>query len=202
MKKEACLIVLTLLLLMTGAARLWAEEPLPPKLQTLTDEAYRAYSARETEDYFEAVQKVKEATEFSPYQETYYRACAYEAIYMFEYVDRQKGVQLAHDIYHQAKANKSDIAMYFATFALGTIREQSGNYGLAEKSYLQALKLKEKYLPEESAAPCYLGLCETALHRKDYEEVKEYARKALDEPGIIPMNQITAWSYKCLARYN
>ena len=74
--------------------------------------------------------------------------------------------------------------------------------GLAEKSFLQALKLKEKYLPEESAAPCYLGLCEVALHRKDYEEVKEYARLALDEPGIIPMNQITAWSYKCLARYN
>ena len=41
-----------------------------------------------------------------------------------------------------------------------------------------------------------------ALHRKDYDEVKEYARKALDEPGIIPMNKITAWSYKCLARYN
>ena len=74
--------------------------------------------------------------------------------------------------------------------------------GLAEKSFLQALKLKEKYLTDESAAPCYLGLCETALHRKDYEEVKEYARKALDEPGIIPINQITAWSYKCLARYN
>ena len=63
-------------------------------------------------------------------------------------------------------------------------------------------KLKEKYLKEESAAPCYLGLCETALHRKDYEEVRENARKALEEPGIIPMNQITAWSYKCLAFYN
>ena len=107
---------------------------------------------------------------------------------MFEYVDRQKGVQLAHDIYHHAKTNNSNVGMYFATFTLGTIREQSGNMGLAEKSFQQALKLKEKYLPEESAAPCYLGLCETALHRKDYEEVKEYARKALDEPGIIPMN--------------
>ena len=74
--------------------------------------------------------------------------------------------------------------------------------GLAEKSFLQALKMKAEYLPQESAAPCYLGLCETALHRKDYEQVKEYARKALEEPGIIPMNQITAWSYKCLARYN
>lgn len=116
---------------------------------------------------------------------------------MFEYVDRQKGVQLAHNIYHHAKANNSNVGMYFATFALGTIREQSGNMGLAEKSFLQALKLKEEYLPEESAAPCYLGLCETALHRKDYEEVKEFARKALEEPGIIPMNKITAWSYLC-----
>ena len=191
-----------LLLLTAGFSSARAEEKLPAKLQKLTDEAYRSYSARETDSYFEAVKKVKDATEFSQYQETYYRACSYEAIYMFEYVDRKKGVQLAHDIYHHAKSNNSNIGMYFATFSLGTIREQSGNMGLAEKSILQALKLKEKYLPEESAAPCYLGLCEVALHRKDYEEVKEYARRALDEPGIIPMNQITAWSYKCLARYN
>ena len=202
MKKVLCHFFLTLLLLTTGAVSLWAEEQLPSKLQKLTDEAYRCYSARDTDNFFEAVKRVKDATEFSDYQETYYRACSYEAIYMFEYVDRKKGVELAHAIYHHAKDDNSNVGMYFATFALGTIREQSGNMGLAEKSFLQALKLKEKYLTEESAAPCYLGLCETALHRKDYEAVKEYARKALDEPGIIPMNQITAWSYKCLARYN
>ena len=185
-----------------GWSTVRAEEVLPLRLQELTDDAYRYYSSRETDDFFEAVNRVKDATEFSQYQETYYRACSYEAIYMFEYVDRTKGVQQAHDIYHHARSNKSNVGMYFATFSLGTIREQSGNMGLAEKSFLQALKLKEKYLPEESAAPCYLGLCEVALHRKDYEEVKVYASRALDEPGIIPMNQITAWSYKCLARYN
>ena len=201
MKRVAYFLFL-MLLLMTGDSRVWAEEKLPPKLQKLTDEAYHYYSSRETDHFFEAVKKVKDATEFSDYQETYYRACSYEAIYMFEYVDRKQGVELAHAIYHHAKGNDSNVGMYFATFTLGTIREQSGNMGLAEKSFLQALKLKEKYLSEESAAPCYLGLCETALHRKDYEEVKEFARKALDEPGIIPMNQITAWSYKCLARYN
>lgn len=43
---------------------------------------------------------------------------------MFEYVDRQKGVQLAHDIYHHAKTNNSNVGMYFATFTLGTIRKQ------------------------------------------------------------------------------
>ena len=202
MRKVLCLICLIFLLQMAGVMRVWAEEQLPDRLQKLADEAYRCYSARETENYFDAVKKVKDATEFSSYQETYYRACSYEAIYMFEYVNRTKGVEMAHAIYHHAKENNSNVGMYFATFTLGTIREQSGNMGLAEKSFLQALKLKEKYLKEESAAPCYLGLCETALHRKDYEEVRENARKALEEPGIIPMNQITAWSYKCLAFYN
>ena len=202
MPRLTYLICLVFLALTTGVSSVRAEEKLPPKLQKLTDEAYRCYSSRETDNFFDAVKQIKAATEFSGYQETYYRACSYEAIYMFEYVDRTQGVQLAHDIYHHAKTNNSNVGMYFATFSLGTIREQSGNMGLAEKSFLQALKLKEKYLPEESAAPCYLGLCEVALHRKDYEEVKEYARLALDEPGIIPMNQITAWSYKCLARYN
>ncbi len=202
MKKVARLFLVLILLLATGFVRVSAEETLPPRLQKLADEAYHYYSSRGTDNFFEAVQKVKDATEFSEYQETYYRACAYEAIYMFEYVDRQKGVALSHAIYHHAKEDKSNVGMYFATFTLGTIREQSGNYGLAEKSFLQALELKKKYLPDESAAPCYLGLCEVALHRKDYEAVKEYARLALDEPKAIPMNQITAWSYKCLARYN
>ena len=202
MKKKVSLLFLMLLLLTTGATRVWAEEQLPPRLQTLADEAYHYYSSRGTDNFFEAIDNLKEATEFSQYQETYYRACTYEAIYMFEYVDRKKGVEMSHAIYNHAKENKSNVGMYFATFALGTIREQSGNYGLAEKSFLQALELKKEYLPDESAAPCYLGLCEVALHRKAYEEVKEYARKALDEPGILPMNKITAWSYKCLARYN
>ena len=202
MKRVAYLILLMFLLLTTGTTRLQAEEKLPEKLQQLADEAYRHYSSRETDQFFEDIQQLKASTEFSDYQETYYRACSYEAIYMFEYVDRQKGVKLSHNIYHHAKENNSNVGMYFATFTLGTIREQSGNKGLAEKSFLQALNLKEQYLPEETAAPCYLGLCEVALQRKDYEEVKEYARKALEEPGVIPMNKITAWSYKCLARYN
>ena len=202
MRKAVFFISLVCLLLTAGAMRVSAKEQLPQKLQKLTEEVYRHYSARETDLFFESVKLLKDATEFSDFQETFYRACSYEAIYMFEYIDRKKGVEMSHAIYHHAKEKNSDIGMYFATFTLGTIREQSGNKGLAEKSFLQALKLKEKCLPNESAAPCYLGLCEVALHRKDYEEVKEYARKALEEPGIIPMNKITAWSYKCLARYN
>ena len=69
--------MLTFILLGISSIRLRAEEKLPAKLQQLTDEAYRAYSARETDNYFETVKKVKDATEFSQYQETYYRACSF-----------------------------------------------------------------------------------------------------------------------------
>ena len=60
---------------------------------------------------------------------------------MFEYVDRKKGVQMAHDIYHHAKTNNSNVGMYFATFALGTIREQSGNMGLAKERIESELRI-------------------------------------------------------------
>ena len=202
MKRTEYMKGFLLLSLLIGVTSVWAEETLPPKLQKLTDEAYHFYSSRKTDMYFQTVKKVKDATEFSDYQETYYRACSYEAIYMFEFVDRKKGVALAHAIFHQAKENQSNVGMYFATFTLGSIREMSGNNDMAEKSFRQALELKEKCLPDESAAPCYLGLCEIALRKKDYEKVRVNARKALDEPKVIPMNQITAWSYKCLVRYN
>ena len=190
------------LLFVATSTYVWAEEALPSKLQELADEVFHHYSARETDKFFEDVGRLKDATEFSGYQETYYRASSYEAIYMFEYVDRVKGVTLSHQIYHHAKDNDSNIGLYFATFTLGSIREMSGNNDMAEKSFRQALELKEKYLPDESAAPCYLGLCEIALRKKEYNEVQFYARKALNEPKVIPMNQITAWSYKCLVRYN
>ena len=58
MKRVACLVFLTLLLSLTGVTSVRAEEPLPPKLQQLTEEAYRHYSARETDNYFEAIEKV------------------------------------------------------------------------------------------------------------------------------------------------
>jgi len=202
MKRTIRCLLTTFLLLAAVATGGRAEDVLPAQLQQLNNETYQYYSSRQTDKFFESVDRLKMSTQFSPYQETYYRACTYEAIYMFEYVDRKKGVEMAHAIYHHAEENSSNIGMYFATFTLGSIRQLSGNNDMAEKSFQQALELRKKYQPGESAAPCYLGLCEIALRQKDYEKVQTCARKALDEPKVIPMNQITAWSYKCLVRYN
>jgi len=202
MKMISRILCSLFLLLTLGNTPARAAEVLPPKLQKLTDEAFRYYSSRETGKYFDIVARVKAATEFTDYKETYYRACSYEAIYTFEYVHRGEGVKEAHDLYNHAKKHNSKVGMYFATYTLGYIREASGNIDMAENSFRQALELKEKYLTDESAAPCYLGLCATSLRKKDYDAVQRYARMVLDEPRVIPMNRITAWSYKCLVRYN
>ena len=140
MKKVAFLMLLTLVLLPFGEACARSDSQPSPEIRQLADQAFRLYSARETDRFLATVKKIKKATESTKYEETYYRICSYEAIYMFEYIDRQQGVQLAHDIYHNAKTHNSNVGMYFATFSLGTIREQSGNKGLAEKSFRQALE--------------------------------------------------------------
>ena len=104
MSKVAKAVCLMILALTVGLVNVSAEESLPPKLQQLTDEAYRCYSARETDSYFEVVKKVKDATEFSQYQETYYRACSYEAISdihgkaLFVYTD---GINEAENIHKE-----------------------------------------------------------------------------------------------------
>ena len=59
MKKIVCHIVLSLLLFMAGATTAWAEEKLPPKLQKLTEDAYRYYSVRDSDNFFEAIQRIK-----------------------------------------------------------------------------------------------------------------------------------------------
>ena len=54
MQRLTYMICLVFLALTTGLSNVGAEEALPLKLQKLTDEAYRYYSARETDKYFEA----------------------------------------------------------------------------------------------------------------------------------------------------
>ena len=76
MPKTTKILSIIVLLLTMGWPAVRAEEVLPLRLQELTDDAYRYYSSRETDDFFEAVNRVKDATEFSQYQETYYRACS------------------------------------------------------------------------------------------------------------------------------
>lgn len=61
--------MLTLLLTAVSASPRNAKQP-SPEVQQLADQAFRYYSDRQTDKYFDAVSKVKKATENSD-EETY-----------------------------------------------------------------------------------------------------------------------------------
>ena len=67
MPRLTYLICLVFLALTTGVSSVRAEEKLPPNLQKLTDEDYRCYSSRETDNFFVALKQIKAVTEFSGY---------------------------------------------------------------------------------------------------------------------------------------
>ena len=54
MPKTTKILSMIILLLTMGWSTVRAEEVLPLRLQELTDDAYRYYSSRETDDFFEA----------------------------------------------------------------------------------------------------------------------------------------------------
>lgn len=216
MKRVVCHIFLLFLLLVTGSTVLWAEEQLPQKLQKLTDEAYRCYSARETENFFESIKRVKDATEFSDYQETYYRACSYEAIYMFEYVDRQKGVELSHAIYHHAKDNKC-LARYNQGDSLGfeeaykeraqLIAEHGGQGGLFgelinvyqaknRKQWALALKRTDKLIHQQNRCAQKATIYEQMGDLKQALYWQKKAREVIDSiqssEARLQMNEFDA----------
>ena len=100
MKKLVYSLLLTLLLMTTSEAIAQASKQLPPEIQRLTDQAFRYYSTRQTDNYFATVKKVKKATETAGYEETYYRMCSYEAenIHKEQFGDERLQALLQHDL--------------------------------------------------------------------------------------------------------
>ena len=62
MKKVAFLMLLTLVLLPFGEACARSDSQPSPEIRQLADQAFRLYSARETDRFLAPVQKIKKAT--------------------------------------------------------------------------------------------------------------------------------------------
>ena len=197
--RTAIILVCCLLMVLTAGA---APSATSADIERLSQEAYKYYSTRETAKYLPAIRRLRQATLAAGDEEGYYKAWSYEVLYTFSFIDRKQGVEMAQEVYRYAHKKGSSHGLYNSYYLLGTIRSMSGNLEMAEKSFHQAIELNKAHFPDESAAPCYLGLCEIALKQHNYEQVQKYARQALDEPNVLPMNQLTAWTYKCLVRFH
>ena len=171
-------------------------------IDKLTKEMYRLYPTRDTANFMRVSEKLKEASRKAGDERTFYKAWGNQAMYTFLRISQQRGIKRAQEVYKYALKVDSKFGMYTSTYLLGSIRSSAKNEELARKSFLEAVDLHHKYFPNQSAAAAYLGLCKSEYNHEHYDKVLEYAESALREPGVIPVHQVTAWTYKCLVSYS
>ena len=214
MYQRVAYILLGFLLLTTGSLHVAAQkkterralrsqQPVSPdSIQKLTKEMYRYYTTQDTAAFMAVSEKLKQAALVNGDDRTFYTAWGNQAMYTFIRINQKKGIERGQEVHQYAQKHDNKFGLYTATFILGTIRSSAKNNELAEKSFLEAIELHKKYFPGKSAAAAYLGLCKVEYNRHRITKVLEYSQNALNEPGVIPIHQITAWTYKCLAKYS
>ncbi len=215
MKRYAAFFLFTLLLLTAGGHCAMAQQKSKAKdaanvkrpvttdsIAKLTKEMYRLYPTRDTANFMRITEQLKKVSLQAGDERTFYKAWGNQAMYTFLRINQKRGLKRAMEVYQYASKEDSKFGMYTATYMLGTIRSSAKNEELARKSFMEAIELHHKYFPDLSAAAAYLGLCKIEVNYHHYDKVWEYAEDALKEPAVIPVHQITAWTYKCLVCYN
>ena len=193
---------IAIFLLLLLCQQIVAQKPTADEIKQLEEDMYRYYSDKQTDLFLETTKKLKEVCQRVGDDRLFYKAWGNEAIYMFTAGDREKGLQIANEVYEHAVKTNCKIGLYSASYALGTLQNAIRSYDQAESLFLKAIECRERYLPGESAAAAYLGLAKTYYQREQFKDVVKYARKALAEPDIIDQHQMSAWSFICIADIN
>ena len=182
--------------------------PLPMAAQTdsatiklLEKEMYRFFSSSESDSFMLVTERLKEACQEAgaSQEHLFYKCWANQAIYYFTRINRNRGLNMAQQVYDYAIQHDSKFGLFTSTYAMATMQGNLRRYDQAEKSFYEAIDYQHRYFPDESAAAPYLGLAKIYVNTNRLDKVLDCAHKALAEPGIIMQHKLSAWSYICFA---
>lgn len=168
-------------------------------IEQLEKEMYRLYPTRNTDEFMDVTERLKETALKAGEEALFYRAWANQAFFVFSKVSRQKGMEIAKAMNEHSKRHDSKLGIYYSSV---TNANQSSSLKMEEealKLYLNAIQYKQKYLPNVNAAAAYIGAAKIYYNRRQKEKVLEMADKAMAEPNVLGSNIVDAWSYRCLA---
>lgn len=168
-------------------------------IERLEKAMYQHYSAGQTEALMETTEKLKEACLKAENFKTYYKAWSNQCIYLFNHQQRSKALQVANDIYVDARQRDNKFGLYAATYTMGTMMSSTRQYDRAEESFRKAISYLHDNFPDESAAATYLGLARIKYNQNRHQEVLALCQQALAEPGVIMQHKLTAWTFTCLS---
>ena len=175
------------------------EASVKADIERLTKEMYRLYPTDSVEKFMDVTDQVKTAALKAGDERAFYKAWANQSLYCFSKVSRDKGLERVKEMRDYAEKHDSKFGIYSSSYAnagmLSTLqmREQ------AMAAYQEALNYQHTFFPDESAAAPYLGMAKIYVNQNKPEKVRECARKALAEPGVIMQHQLSAWSYLCIS---
>ena len=168
-------------------------------IERLTKEMYRLYPTDSVEKFMDVTDQLKTAALKAADERVFYKAWANQSLYSFNKVSRDKGLEKVKEMREYAEKHDSKFGVYSSSYANAGMLSTLQMKEQAMAAYQEALDYQHTFFPDESAAAPYLGMAKIYVNQKKVEKVRECARKALAEPGVIMQHQLSAWSYLCIS---
>ncbi len=155
-------------------------------LASLEAEMLRLVSTGNRDSFYIVSDQLKEACEDAGNERLYYYAWSKQAFYEAAHQNYVRADEVTKELGNYAIQHGSDIGKYYALHSQGAILLQKDDYAEAEEAFLQALALRHKLFPKESAAEDLRELIKIAYLRSNNEKAKHYANQLLAEPNLAP----------------
>ena len=199
MKKRPLVIFSFLFLLMMCVLTVSAQNNAAAEVKQLTKEMYEQFNADDYEKLTVTVGKLKDACVRAGDYKTFYKAWGNLILKTKTHVGRPQAMKMIKEMRDYAVEHDHKFGLYSATYTTAYLLNQIGDQAGAQRNYLKAAEYLKKYYPEESTASIYVSLSKLALSAKEDTTAIHYARQAINDPHVTPLQRHMAKVCMCLA---
>ena len=194
------LLTLTFSLSLVSGRAQAQQDSLTAEIERQKAAMYRYYNTDSLKQFMTATDSLKALTQKSGDEQLFYRTWSNQTLYTFRKVGRTQGLDMAKQVRAYAQEHNSKYGLYSSTSASAVMNGIMGLSDQSIKAHRECIDYLHRYFPDESAALHYVSLARIYHNRKDYGTQIELSEKALKEPNIQPVHELTAYCYICIGR--
>lgn len=170
-----------ILVMITGAVTTFAEVDIKqdPRYIALHDSMRHAFNRADSAQFFPTVKTLEDYVLQKGDLHSYYTQRCNEIVFLMNTEKIFEAYMAAQQLSKELREKKLDREMYMAVNMMGHIQRHCGNKDSAKKSFMEVIKLMEKYGYYESMPPIYMNIVNVEMD-DDPEEAIEMLDKAAD----------------------
>ena len=155
----------------------------------LQSEMLRLISMNDRDEFMKVTEKLKAECQKQGDERLFYTAWGNQSTFEATHQNYLKADEISDKIADYAEDQNSYWGNYIALHTRAVTALQKQDYQVAEDAFLEAVKFRHKYFPNESAGDDLQELMKIANHRKDQKAGLKYARQILAEPNVAPIHK-------------